>query len=213
MEFIRFFIGEDDKNRVRSLNALATTIQGSVADDVEGLETRVDTLETDVEALQDITPVTIDSVATTSGTSVTITNSVPPGASLIFMPFNAVSTNGTSSPMIQLGVSGTPVTSGYSGGINRHTGAGNNSENHTSGFRFSAAHGATDILHVTAILMHLGSNVWSYSVSGGLSNATNTISGGGTVTLGGELSDIFATTVGGVNTYDAGSIGAIRIEF
>ncbi len=41
MDFIRFFIGEEDKKRVRSLNALGSRVQGSVTDGIVGLEALV----------------------------------------------------------------------------------------------------------------------------------------------------------------------------
>lgn len=186
---------------VKTINSLISRVQGSSADGVEGLESRVTTLEGQV-------PVTLTPVAASSGTSVTLNNTIPAGVNWIILTPNAVTTNGTSSPIIQLGPSGGPVTSGYSGSIGWASASAQDSENHTNGFRFNAGHAADEVLHGVMTLIHRGSNIWSYGFTGGRSDAAVGLMGGGTVDVGGTLTQIVATTVGGVNSFDgAGSFG------
>jgi hypothetical protein len=59
------------------------------------------------------------------------------------------------------------------------------------------------------VIETLGSNVWQASVGGGLGNTATTFTGGGGVTLSGTLDRVRITTVGGTDTFDAGSINIL----
>jgi hypothetical protein len=59
---------------------------------------------------------------------------------------------------------------------------------------------------IEAISSNLSGNVWVYSFTGGSSTIANNYIGGGSKTLSATLDRIRLTTVGGVNTFDAGSV-------
>jgi hypothetical protein len=155
-------------------------------------------------------------VATTSGTSIDFT-SIPANVKRINVMFNGVSTNGTSNPIIQLGVSGTPETSGYLGSSAvAIQGGTSGSVNNSSGFLVSSTSTAATVFYGSQAIsiMDTATNTWSISGTLGQVGAANitTSLNGGIKPLAGELDMIRITTAGGANTFDAGSIN-ISWEF
>lgn len=144
---------------------------------------------------------------TASGTSVDFTG-IPSWVKRITVMFSGVSTNGTSLPQIQLGA-GSVTTSGYvsyasyQGGTNQASGTTS-----TSGFLIEAITDALTVRYGHAVFTLISGNSWVGSVNTGWYNGTYYYSsaGGGGVTLSGTLDRIRITTVGGVNTFDAGTI-------
>ena len=139
---------------------------------------------------------------TASGTSVDFT-SIPSWVKRVTVMFNAVSTNGTSHKLVQIG-SGSIQTTGYvsSSVITSSTVA--NSGNITSGMALYTSN-ATSSAIVHMIFTNISSNIWVESHVG-LSDAATSVQGGGVVTLSGTLDRIRITTVNGTDTFDAGSI-------
>ena len=139
-------------------------------------------------------------VASTSGTSIDFTG-IPSWVKRITVMFNGVSTNGTSSLLIQIG-SGSIATSGYfSGSFQQDADATS-----TAGFIIRAALAADNVYGRMEIsLLNAATYIWSESHgayrSGGVS-----VAGGGAATLSGVLDRLRITTVGGTDTFDAGSI-------
>ena len=102
----------------------------------------------------------------------------------------------------------------YLGACFKDTSAGTVAvENHTNGFRFGADHAATVVIHGIAIfeLHDSSTNTWAYSYTSGRSDAAAALSDGGSIALSGALTQITATTVGGINAYDAGTV-RVRYE-
>ena len=146
--------------------------------------------------------------ATTSGTSI-LFGSIPSGVRKIIIQFNGVSTSGTSITQVQIG-SGSVLATGYLGTI---TAAGSSvgSANHNTGFQisFGAGDTAAAVRHGSLTLSNVAGNVWAISGVIGLSNSALSCFLGGTVTLGGVLDRINITTVGGADTFDAGSVSLV----
>ena len=139
-----------------------------------------------------------------SGTSVDFT-SIPSWVKRITVMFSGLSTNGTSSFLIQLGDSGGIETTGYNSmGMNHSTGgvAGTVS---TAGFIMAGGIVAANTYGGNCIICTLGSNSWAafggFSSSGGQGTL-----GSGNKTLSDTLTQIRITTVNGTDTFDAGSI-------
>lgn len=146
-------------------------------------------------------------VNSTSGTSIDFTG-IPSWARRVKLNFSGVSTNGTSVYQLQIG-SGSVSTSGYetvtagasnAGAVasaNRTTGLGLTVGTPTAGNAFS---GSVEIMKL---------NDHTYIFSGtGLINTTTVFAvfSGVSPNLAGALDRVRVTTVGGVDTFDAGTI-------
>lgn len=142
-------------------------------------------------------------VATTSGTSIDFTG-IPSWVKRVTVMFNGLSTSGTSNCIVQIG-SGSVQTSGYVGSAATNTTYGA----FTSGFGLGASITSAAVLHGTLLLTSMGSNVWAASFNGTYSNAPATSQGTGSVTLSGALDRVRLTTVGGTDTFDAGSVNIL----
>lgn len=147
-------------------------------------------------------------VASTSGTSIDFT-SIPSWVKRITVMFNGVSTNSTSNMLVQLG-SGSPATSGYLGASsNIPNGATPGTANFTTGFGLADGATAAAVLHGAIIITNVSSNTWIAFGTFGKSDATSTITTGGSVSLAGVLDRVRITTVGGTAAFDAGSINIL----
>jgi hypothetical protein len=150
-------------------------------------------------------------VASTSGTSIDFTG-IPSWVKRVTVMFNGVSTNGTSNLLLQFG-SGSVITSGYDSAASSfntiNTGASN-------GFLLTAGNivaASTISGAVVLTIFNTSTNTW---VSSG--NLANTVSpslngashlSGGNRALSGALDRVRITTVGGTDTFDAGSINIL----
>lgn len=143
-------------------------------------------------------------VATTSGTSVDFT-SIPSTVKRITVMLSGISTNGTSPIILQLGDSGGVEITSYLGSATEAK-TTPDSDSFTTGFGLIQSPAASEIFYGIATIVNLSSNIWVYSFTGGSSNVSSTYIGGGSKTLSATLDRIRLTTVGGVNTFDAGSV-------
>lgn len=147
------------------------------------------------------------SVASTSGTSIDFTG-LPSWVKRITIQFSGVSTTGSSSYQVQIG-SGSFSTSGYSS----VSGGGSNAgavgcTGLTSGFAvtggtFTGANAFTGALVLTMITNN------TFVMQGNLCIDGTTVflsAAGVSPTLGGALDRVRITTVGGTDTFDAGTI-------
>lgn len=145
--------------------------------------------------------------ASTSGTSIDFTG-VPVWVKRITIMFNGVSTNGSNNYLVQIG-SGTVTTSGYASSASRFGGGTLSSASSTSGFLINGV-AATTLLSGTVSLVNITGNTWVASVTvadtNGGSSGLYTVLGGGNLLLSGTLDRVRITTVGGTDTFDAGSI-------
>ena len=143
--------------------------------------------------------------ASTSGTSIDFTG-IPSWVKRITVIFSGVSTNGTSSTIVQLGTGATPTytTSGYLGSVSTSSGA--TLTNFSTGFMVNNSVAAASVVHGNIVLINISGNTWVESAVLGLSDSANTRDSAGSVTLGDVLTAIRITTVVGANTFDAGSM-------
>lgn len=144
---------------------------------------------------------------TTSGTAITF-SSIPAGVRRINVMFSGVSTSGTSNVMIQIGDSGGVEATGYLGAADTITTATPATANFTTGYGVTATTVAGMIIHgiATLTLMSSSAFTWACSSQVGHSNAATFSMGAGVKSLTAELDRVVITTVGGADTFDAGSI-------
>jgi hypothetical protein len=147
--------------------------------------------------------------ATTSGTSIDFTG-LPTWVKRIQVAYSAVSTNGTSRMLIQVGA-GSVETTSYESAIST-IGTGVASTTSTAGFIADGpALGAPgQTISGVMTLINISGNLWVASVAGsGGTVGAGTFVGGGTKTLSGTLARLRLTTANGTDTFDAGSVNII----
>jgi hypothetical protein len=143
-------------------------------------------------------------VASTSGTSIDFT-SIPSWVKRVTVMFNAVSTNGTSNYLVQVG-SGSVTTSGYIGQAFSGGGISQNS----AGFIVCNNIGSGSTHAGMATILSFGSNTYiEAGLVGATTNSASMATSEGVVTLGGVLDRVRITTVNGTDTFDAGSINIL----
>jgi hypothetical protein len=131
---------------------------------------------------------------------------IPSWVKRITVMFNGVSTNGTSNPLIQLGDAGGIETTGYLGSsVDSFAPA---SSNYTTGIGIISSLGG-NVLHGSIVISLVGSNAWVASYVLVNSANANGFYGGGSKTLSDTLTQVRITTVGGINTFDAGTINIL----
>lgn len=139
----------------------------------------------------------------TSGTAIDFT-SIPSGVRRVTVMFSGVSTNGSNQYLIQLGAGGVQTTGYNSYAMNFGGGSGSGTAE-TTGFNIRVS-SASSVLSGAAVFNLLTGNVWSAQHSFGSSGTTDGYFGAGGVTLSAALDRVRITTVGGTDTFDAGSI-------
>jgi len=147
-------------------------------------------------------------VASTSGTSIDFT-SIPSWVKRITVMFNGVSTNGSSPVNVQLGDSGGVETTSYTGrSAFLNSGSGGDAANST-GFQIYGSGGASNTNNGSMIISLVGSNIWVMQgvISGSSTSVCCFVSGA--KTLSDTLDRVRITTVGGTDTFDAGSINIL----
>jgi hypothetical protein len=151
-------------------------------------------------------------VASTSGTSINFTD-IPSWVKKITLICNAVSTTGSSPLRIRLGYGSTPtyITSGYNaygGQINVSTAA---IVSDTDGFitGISPTAGTSFWLQMTIIKFDPTVNNWNYSCIASSSTNIAGYTAGNLNMSANVLTALRLTTVGGTDTFDAGSINIL----
>jgi len=145
-------------------------------------------------------------VASTSGTSIDFT-SIPANVRRITVMYAGISTNGTSTLILQLGTSSGVVTSGYVGAMSYASAQAI----YTTGIGIHNNGSGSGIGNGTTQVSLLGSNTWCASGTVGCTGAGTgeTYSSGSYIALGGTLDRVRITTVNGTDTFDAGSINIL----
>jgi hypothetical protein len=145
-----------------------------------------------------------------SGTTVDFT-SIPSWVKRITVMFNGVSTNGTSSLLLQMGTSSGIQNTGYSGmsGLMNTSGA-NAYPNITAGIplgyiTMSAASAYSGSFTIT----NLSSNIWTVSGNLATTSLLYMLGFAGAKDLAATLDRIRITTVNGTDTFDAGTINIL----
>jgi len=149
-------------------------------------------------------------VASTSGTSIDFT-SIPSYVKRITVMFYRISTNGTSSIQVQLGDSGGVETTGYEV-VSTYINNSADNAAYTSGFVFRQVSGAaatgTQSGQIVFNLIDASANTWTGD--GALAWTVNPIMiNAGSKALSGTLDRVRITTVGGTDTFDAGTINIL----
>ena len=149
------------------------------------------------------------SQASTSGTSIDFTG-IPSWVKRVTVMLNGVSTNGTNQLLFQLGDAGGVETTGYaSNALTSSTSAALNTTNSTTGFQGGSVGSSSNLFSGAVVFTALGSN--AFVCQGSISNTGDSrfmsISGG--KTLSDTLTQVRITTVGGTDTFDAGSINIL----
>jgi len=147
-------------------------------------------------------------IASTSGTSIDFT-SIPSWVKRVTINFSGVSTSGTSPLQIQLGA-GSVVTTGYNGSGGYISTTVVSQSTYTSGFVVVNAPAAAATYNGSAVINLLGSNTWCElsNISSSTSQVAMFLSSG-SLAVGGTLDRVRITTVGGTDTFDAGSINIL----
>jgi hypothetical protein len=152
-----------------------------------------------------IEPLVSATAQTASGTSVDFTG-IPSWAKRITVMFAGLSTNGTSGLIIQFGINGTWLTSGYAGASD-DMGSTVNPTSFTTGFGMGDNPASTAATrHGQYTFSKLSDTVWVGVVVGAYSSSSAIIAGGGSLTLSGIADSIRVTSAGGINTFDAGTV-------
>lgn len=146
-------------------------------------------------------------LATTSGTAIDFTG-IPSWVRRITVALRGVSTSGTSDYCIRLGTSGGFVSTGYVGS------AGTSASFSLNGGSGMILFGATapiasTVAHAIITIVNISGNAWVYSSQLAFSDAAGMRNAGGSVDIGGTLTQLRLTTIGGTDTFDAGSINII----
>jgi hypothetical protein len=141
--------------------------------------------------------------ASTSGTAIDFT-SIPSWVRRITVILNAVSTNGTSLPIIQIGTSSGVETTGYLSTAQDGAASGSS----TTGYLISRLITTSSSFTGNAVLCKVEGNTWicSGDIAVQPASSANVESIAGSKTLAGTLDRVRITTEGGVNTFDVGSI-------
>jgi hypothetical protein len=149
-------------------------------------------------------------VASTSGTSIDFTG-IPSWTKRITVMFSAVSGNGTSAFLIQLGDSGGIETTGYTGAAGVMVNAASSSvTNQSTGFGIYNGGNLFNIYgNATICLLNATTNLWSFNFSGANGNTANVIVSGGTKALSATLDQVRITTANGTDAFDAGTINIL----
>jgi hypothetical protein len=123
--------------------------------------------------------------------------------------FSGVSTNGTSNPIVQLGTSSGVTTSGYVG-TGSEAGSTTAATSYTAGFGIRSAVATNTVQGIiTLCCLNASTNVWVASGVTAQPSSAFTHQIAGTVTLSGTLDRVRITTVGGTDTFDAGTINIL----
>ena len=142
--------------------------------------------------------------ASTSGTAIDFTG-IPSWVRRVTVMFNGVSLSGTSRLVVRLGTSSGVVAAGYTAvaiAINSASSTAGAAE--TTGFSVFQ-NLAADTVSGHMVISRITGNTWVASHTVRVA-ATICSIGGGDITLAADLDRIRITTVGGTDTFDAGSI-------
>jgi len=142
-------------------------------------------------------------VNTTSGTSIDFTG-LPSGIQRITIFFDAISTNGSSNLIIQIG-DGSVNTTGYNSVATTLSSAASSTA-FTTGFGITQSNGSTNTQDGFMILANMGSNKWKMIAGGEVSGYAQQTFSSGMKTLTGTLDRVRLTTVNGTDSFDAGVV-------
>lgn len=145
-------------------------------------------------------------VASTSGQVIDFLN-IPSGVKVITVMLNAVSSNGVSNLLVQIGDSGGIENSGYAGASTNFTNGTLGMQNFGgAGFTVFDITAAGAVHHGHFTLTNISGNIWVCSGIISRSDTTRATILSGTKTLSATLDRVRVTTNTGFDVFDAGSI-------
>ena len=147
--------------------------------------------------------------ASTSGTAITF-GSIPSWANQITMMLYGVSASGTSPLLVQLGTASGIVTTGYNS--NAEAVASIASDYSSAGFLLMNASTAASLHSGIVHMSRIDGNNWVYTSAlkrAAVSGTTTNGYGAGDGTLASALTQVRLTTVGGTDTFDAGTVNIV----
>jgi hypothetical protein len=143
------------------------------------------------------------SVTSTSGTSIDFTG-IPSWAKRITVLFSEVSLSGTSSVLVRMGTSGGIVSSNYLATGGASSVSGSAAITSTEGFPIYISD-AAGVLSGSIVISNITGTNWIATHAGKISTAVF-VTGGGSCSLGGAITQVRITTVNGTDTFDNGTI-------
>ena len=134
--------------------------------------------------------------AFTAVAATTLINTIPSWATEIVVLLSSFGTNGASQPVLRLGPSGGPETTGYLGATGAALG--------TTGIALTDGFSATGVAHIviTLRLIDAATNTWMAQGSMSRSDGASSSSIAATKPLAGALTQLQVTTTGGTDTMD-----------
>lgn len=134
--------------------------------------------------------------AFTAVTATTLINTIPSWATEVVVMLSSFGTNGSSQPVLRLGPSGGPETSGYLGATGTTLG--------TTGIALTEGFSASGVAHITVVLrlVDAATNTWMAAGNISRSDGASSASISATKPLAGALTQLQVTTTGGVDTMD-----------
>lgn len=147
---------------------------------------------------------------TASGTAINFTD-VPSWARKITVMLSGISTSGTSNLIMQIGDSGGIETSGYLGAASQTANAtAVAASNFTTGFGVTAVLSAVSVVHGSMTLTRMDGTTNRWVANGQVAfSDPQTHQSAGSKALTAALDRIRLTTVGGTDTFDAGSVNVL----
>ena len=146
------------------------------------------------------------SVASTSGTAILFTG-IPSWVKRVTVLFNVVSTSGSNYWLVQIGA-GSVISSGYNS-TTSVTGTATGATTSTSGFILYVGNPSSTSTGKIQLELITG-NTWICThILGNPLSTGYSVQGGGVLALSGALDRVNITTVGGTDTFDAGSINIL----
>lgn len=130
---------------------------------------------------------------------------IPSWARRVTVLLDGVSTNGTSTPIVQIGDSGGIEVSNYAGATTTLASTAATT-GWSSGAVIRSVWAAASVVSGRITIENIGGNTWVFSLSLAQTDNTVVLVGGGSKTLSDILTQIRVTTAGGSDTFDAGAI-------
>lgn len=148
--------------------------------------------------------------AVTSGTTADKTG-IPADAVRVTMRLDAISTNGTSPLLVQIGDDGGIETSAYVTGASQIGGGAVATGTSTAGLILSQTHAAADAVSGVVTIEKVDTGDWVLTFTGWNGSTSNYVAAG-RKTLSGTLDRIRLTTVNGTDTFDGAGQIAVSWE-
>ena len=151
---------------------------------------------------------TVSASQTVASTTITIVGldfyNIPSTAKRVTVMFNELSTNGTSTILIQIGDSGGVETTSYNATAMNGPNVGGNA---TTGFPINNTSGAAGLYSGSAVISLVSPNIWVFSSM--MRSSGFVYLAAGQKSISDTLDRVRITTVNGTDTFDAGTINIL----